>query len=321
MSISATCPGCSASYQLADTMRGKKVRCKSCSEVFLVGGKPAAPDRDENEEGIQASPRPPKRVARYEEDEDTDRPRPRRRPRAKGGSSALVPLLIVGGVVAIVLILGLAGVAVWAFSRSRQPQTTPVAFNSNPPANPGNANPPPMIPPPNPGNANPPPMVPPANPGNANPPGMVPPVNPPGQPQMPAQGPLAVELSNGNVSGFGARMEVTVDYKFTSGNPAGKRLFLLIKATHFTGLRQNYYIAELKSIGGRTQGTIGAGGMLFGIEHGPFEMYMAEGSIVGVGMIINDTDLRKISNVVTVASKQNTMPGMRPPFGPRRPFP
>src|SRR5690242_4988010 len=36
MPIPATCPSCNTSYQLADTMRGKRVRCKSCSEVFDV---------------------------------------------------------------------------------------------------------------------------------------------------------------------------------------------------------------------------------------------------------------------------------------------
>jgi hypothetical protein len=324
MSLSATCPGCNATYQLADTMRGKKVRCKSCSDVFLVRGTTMVQDRDENEAGIQATPRPPKRVARYEEDEDTGRPSPRRRPREKRGSSALVPLIIAGSIVAFVLIVGLAVVAVWAISRSRQPQTTPVASSVNPAANvpqPAQGAAPPQNPagvPPQPerpapaANPNPAP-----NPGNANPPPMVPPVNPPVQPQMPAQGPLAAQLSNGNVSGFGAHMEVKVDYRFTSGNPAGRRIFLLIRATKAAGLRQTYYIAELKSIGGQTVGTINAGGITFGSEHGPFEMCMAEGP-PGLGMPRTDGELKKISNVVTVAFRQTTVPGMRPPIGPRR---
>jgi hypothetical protein len=146
----------------------------------------------------------------------------------------------------------------------------------------------------------------------------VPPAAPPVNPQVPnlppAQGPLTVELSNGKVSGLGAQMQVEVDYRFTSGNPAGRRLVLFIKATKLGGRRQNYYLAELRSIGGQTQGTVRASGISFGIEHGPFEMWIGEGS-PGVGLLISD---REISNVVTVAFKENTMPGMRPPIGPRR---
>jgi predicted Zn finger-like uncharacterized protein len=241
MPIPATCPGCNASYQLADTMLGKKVRCKSCSEVFVVRGKTVAAGRHEDEERIQAVPRPPKRVAAYEEDEAPERLPPRRRPRKKRGNGVVLALVIAGFIAAFMLVLGLGGVAVWAFLRLRQPQPTPVAANSNLPA-------------------------PVAQPAQAPaPPPMVPLLNP--QPQ----GPLAVELSNGNVSGFGAHMEVTVDYRFTSGNPAGRRLFLFIKATRAIGLRQNYYVAELRSIGGKTQGSIAASGISFGIEHGPFK--------------------------------------------------
>ena len=93
MSILATCPGCNKSYQLADTQRGKRVRCKSCSEVFVVPGKTVASDRDEDEERIQTSPHPAKRIVRDEEDEDLEQPPLRRRPLKKGGNSATVPLL------------------------------------------------------------------------------------------------------------------------------------------------------------------------------------------------------------------------------------
>lgn len=298
MSIAITCPGCSASYQLAESMRGKKARCKSCSTVFVVREKTIAPDRDEDEERIQDSPRPAKRVVRYEEDEDDERPLPRRRPRRKQSDSALVPLLIAGGIVAVVLIVGLGGVAIWALTRSPQPRSTPLAAPNPPP----NAVQPAQNPPP------------PNQPGAHFPPGFPPVGNP-----MPQQGPLVAQLSNGKVSGFGAQMEVTVNYRFTSGNPAGRRLVLFLKATKPGGLRQSYYVAELHTIGGRTEGTIGARGMSFGLEHGPFEMWIGEAP-PGVGLLISERELKKISNVVTVASKEHTipgMPGMRPPFGPR----
>jgi predicted Zn finger-like uncharacterized protein len=322
MSITATCPGCNASYQLADTMLGKKVRCKSCSEVFVVRSKKSVPDRDEDEERIQSSPRPTRRVVQDEDEEDEERPQPRRRPRKKSGNSSLVPLIIGGCVAAAVLLLVVGGIAVWALRAAAHRQVTQVA-NANPPA--PVAQPPQEPMPQNrPGQplpgAN--PNFPPNN-GNPNPPPMFPPGNPPGQNPMPGNGPLAVELTNGKVTGFGARMGVEVDYRFTSGNPAGKRLFLLIKATKAGGLRQNYYLAELKSIGNKTQGTINAAGMSFGIEHGPFEMFMGEGR-AGVGMPRSDGDIQKISNVITVATRQMSPPGpggMRPPIGPRGPRP
>jgi predicted Zn finger-like uncharacterized protein len=314
MSITATCPDCNASYQLADSMLGKKVRCKSCSEIFVVRSKVRVPAHDEDEERIQSSPRPARRVVRDEEDEYEERPQPRRRSRKKNSNSALIPLIIGGFVAAAVLLLVVGGIAIWALTRSPQRPATPVA-NSNPPL-------PVAQPPQDPAPQNQPNMPQPAggpnfppNDGNASPP----PMFPPGQNPMPANGPLAAELTNGKVSGFGARMQVEVDYRFTSGNPGGKRLYLLIKATKAVGLRQNYYLAELHSIGNKTQGTIAAAGMSFGIENGPFEMWMGEGS-VGPGLLLSDKDLKKISNVVTVATKQFAPPGpggMRPPFGPR----
>lgn len=288
MSISATCPGCNTSYQLTDSMSGKRVRCKSCSDVFVVRAKTVAADRDEDEEGIQANARPTKRVVRYEEDDDMERPQPRRRPRAKRGNTAIVPLLIVGGIVAVVLILILGGVAVWALMRSPQTLSAPVAVSSNPQANVPQPAPPPMVPP----------------------------INPPGLPQMPAQGPLAAELKNANISGFGARMEVTADYRITSGNPTGRRLVLMIKPTKTIGLLQNFYLVELHNIAGRTEGKIHASGMTFGIENGPFEMWIGEGP-PGFLKPMSAREIQRISNVVTVAFRQNTMPGMRPPFGPR----
>ena len=295
MSITATCPACNTRYQLADTLAGKRVRCKSCSEAFFVRGK-TAPNRDEDSARIQSSPRPMKQVAWDEEDEDTGRPQPSRRPRKKRRDSSMLPLVIGGCIAAGVLVLVVGGFAVWALGRSRQLHQTPVA----------------VPPPQNQPNFPVPPMAPPAN----------------QQAQMPpAQGPLAVELTNGKVSGFGAQMEVEVDYRFTSGNPAGRRIFLMIKATHFSGIRQNYYLAELRNIGGQTQGTVRASGMSFGIEHGPFELWIGEGTPGAMLPLITDRDIKKISNVLTVAVKEHSLPGIpgmpripgtRPPIGPPR---
>lgn len=291
MSIPAVCPSCNASYQLAETMQGKRVRCKSCTETFVVRKKTPAPDGDEDEARIQASPRPAKRVARYEEDEDWEQPQPRRRPRKERGNA--LPLIIGACIALGILVLGLGGLAVWAITRSRQPQPPPLAANANRPA-----------------------FVP--QPAQAPPQQEAPPVQNP----MPAQGPLAAQLTNAKISGFGARMQVTADYRFTSGNPAGRRIYLFIKATKAMGFiqKENYYVAELHSIGNRTQGTINAAGMTFGIEQGPFQMWLGEGAGV-FGPMIAEKDLRKISNVVTVETKDSGIPGVpgipgRPPGMP-----
>lgn len=301
MSIPATCPSCNANYQLADSLRGKKVRCKSCSEIFLVRGTIYTPERDEVEERIRASPRPAARLAEDEDDEDAPRPPLRRRPVKKRRNDSTLPLLIGVCIVLVVLALGLGGVAVWALTRSRQPQPPSVAQPTQPPA-------------------------PAQNQGD-----MPPPAFPPEQNPMPAQGPLAARLTNANISGFGAQMKVTVDYRFTSGNPAGRQLYLFIKATKAGGMLQNHYLARLTSIGNQTQGTIQAEGMTFGLENGPFEIWMGEGP-PGIGLpMMSSRELTKISNVVTVAGKQLDIPGMpnmpgmrppgfpgrRPPFGPR----
>lgn len=36
MAIATTCPNCKASFRLAETLAGKKVRCQKCSQVFAV---------------------------------------------------------------------------------------------------------------------------------------------------------------------------------------------------------------------------------------------------------------------------------------------
>ena len=123
------------------------------------------------------------------------------------------------------------------------------------------------------------------------------------------------------------QVEVTAHYRFTSGNPAGRRIFLFIKATKAMGLLQSRSVLDMVELhSNKTQDTIHAAGMTMGIENGPFEMWLGEGSAGMIPPLISDRDLTKISNVVTVAAKQQAIPGMpnipgmpgrRPPFGPR----
>ncbi len=68
MAIQTSCPNCEATYTLADTQRGKKVRCRKCSEIFTVKGakdadapEPAVAKSGKNlrKDALQSSPRPP----------------------------------------------------------------------------------------------------------------------------------------------------------------------------------------------------------------------------------------------------------------------
>src|SRR5438552_17728040 len=86
MSIKALCPGCNTSYTLADTLRGKKIRCKKCQEVFVA--EEAAPEDEEAsaepEEAEAAEDRPARgRTAitdrRRTRDEEDEAPATRRR--------------------------------------------------------------------------------------------------------------------------------------------------------------------------------------------------------------------------------------------------
>ncbi|MGH7171676.1 MAG: outer membrane protein assembly factor BamE domain-containing protein [Gemmataceae bacterium] len=95
MAINTSCPHCSQSYSLAETQIGKKVRCKSCSEAFVVAG-PAAPSRSRD-------------------DDERDEPR-RPRPKKKGGMpTGLVVGLGIGAFVLLLGCLGGGGVLLWIY--------------------------------------------------------------------------------------------------------------------------------------------------------------------------------------------------------------
>ena len=149
MSIQARCPNCDASYNLAELQRGKKVRCRKCSDTFVVGEKnneaPASASRSGKlrKDGLQTSPVPPpktpppkvKSVAppvrrdrdldrdmdrdrdrdldrdRDRDDEEEDDLRDRPEPRKKSGSPVPLILMIGGGVLLLLLLAGGAVVA------------------------------------------------------------------------------------------------------------------------------------------------------------------------------------------------------------------
>ncbi|HBI45066.1 MAG TPA: hypothetical protein DDY78_19740, partial [Planctomycetales bacterium] len=134
MAIPVTCPDCGASYQVADQLDGKKVRCRECDAVLLVdseappprraAARPAKPRRTEESRVRSGRPERPQRPRRDRDDDDDDAPR--RIKKQQGG----VPLaLILGGVgAAFLLLLGCGGLVVFvALRTSASSAPAPVA--------------------------------------------------------------------------------------------------------------------------------------------------------------------------------------------------
>src|SRR5262245_46572259 len=128
MAFKHKCPECKGILNLQDNLRGKRVRCSKCQEVFTV---PKADD-DEGEEdlvpsqaaeeAIQTQPRNSKTGVRSsrrrdEEEDEEDRPRsrrrdddeeedrPRRRKRAAEKSSTTFWLLVGGGAGLLLIVI------------------------------------------------------------------------------------------------------------------------------------------------------------------------------------------------------------------------
>ena len=138
MSIQTRCPNCDASYNLAEAQRGKKVRCRKCSETFVVGERtkrragglrreerqdppgrlagfaraPAAGHRRKRDRPRPAATGDEDREDDEEEEEDS---RDRRGRREKSRSAAPLILLLCGGVLLLLLMGG--GVLVFAVRR------------------------------------------------------------------------------------------------------------------------------------------------------------------------------------------------------------
>src|SRR3954447_394430 len=84
MPLQITCPNCQAQFNVADQVRGKKVRCKVCQEPFTAREEEVEEERPRarraSEDRLHAEPRPARapRPPLAEEEED-DRARPVRR--------------------------------------------------------------------------------------------------------------------------------------------------------------------------------------------------------------------------------------------------
>jgi predicted Zn finger-like uncharacterized protein len=125
MAIQTRCPSCSAPYTLADTQAGKRVRCRKCTETFVVeatgAGVQGARARD-------AAPPAARRTAvapRPAADRDDDRgPKCGGNPDVKKKGSAMPTVLIILGVVLVLLVMcgggAVFGVYWWVRSSTQQ---------------------------------------------------------------------------------------------------------------------------------------------------------------------------------------------------------
>lgn len=168
MTIRITCPSCDKSYNVDDTMRGKKVRCRNCQGVVPVpaddepasagikqgkpapvAARPSKPAKDETDEEERPrskrriededdDERPRRRREVDEEEDEEDEDRPRKRKKKKAGS--MLPLLIGGGVGAVVLIGVILFFVVKGGSAKNQ------VAQAKPAPNVGNPQPPPVQP-------------------------------------------------------------------------------------------------------------------------------------------------------------------------------
>jgi predicted Zn finger-like uncharacterized protein len=79
MAVESLCPICGATYNLADDMHGKKVKCKKCEHNFTVGGEAAARKRREEEEEAEEHVTTKAGKGKGKKDDDDDRGRKNRR--------------------------------------------------------------------------------------------------------------------------------------------------------------------------------------------------------------------------------------------------
>jgi len=151
MSIKMACPGCGASYTLADELKGMKIRCKKCEEIFAVNGvaKREIEEAIEPAEKVRPGPRAAaptvrrrgvdddasKRTAlrpavktgrrRGEDPEEDKAPEPAEKGAATRPAGSKKPLIIVGGAVGGLVLIGGIVVAIALLNKDDDKPTKP----------------------------------------------------------------------------------------------------------------------------------------------------------------------------------------------------
>jgi hypothetical protein len=289
MAAILTCPECDATLKLAaEPAPGKKVKCPKCEAIFEPEGA---------ETRRVSAERPVAPARRRPEDDDADDDREERRPRrprkVQGNGGLMIGLLVGGGVLVLLLLTcGVGGAVVWFLaspgSSKAQPAVAKNAQVNNPAPAANNPAPPPAA-----GNNN--AAPPPAGGNNAAPPPAdplpgAPPANPPmagGGGNPPGNNAYPVVLSNARVSRRGARMTVSLHYKYVQPGPK-INVHVVIKSGGGNSYRGDLF-GMLKD-----EDTLDLSGITFGgIDRGPYEIYLE----TGIGRL---GPHQQISNSITV---------------------
>jgi hypothetical protein len=266
-------------YQLAESMRDKKVRCRKCQQPFLVTGSAAADDvvslsEDDLDEALQPADRPLRAAPRRHRDEDEDdwdddRPRGRRRGRRRQSTGVPLGVVIGGGVAFVLVLVAVVLGAVWYVNQAKQPADAAPA-----PSNLAQAVP----------------QQPVAAPvGNSNPQqGAQPAPQPEARPNQQFQ----VTLSHAKIhQGLGPRISFSVDYQFNQGSPVmPTQYFLVIEPARGQSGEARFHGHELAK-----SGTMHVSGISFPGEQGPFELSLEAGHLGGFG-----ANRQRISNTVKI---------------------
>ncbi|MFL5329798.1 MAG: trypsin-like peptidase domain-containing protein [Gemmataceae bacterium] len=126
MAVSVSCPGCANSFTISDDLLGKKVRCKSCQEVFVAMGVKVAAGAKGGDERIQA--RVPAGKTRVNGKANGDATL-QAKAKSQAGMSGGTKLAIAGGALAFVVMAAVTGWAV--MGRGGDTKNTQVAANTS----------------------------------------------------------------------------------------------------------------------------------------------------------------------------------------------
>lgn len=110
MTIRLTCPECQTALTLADSLRGKKVRCKGCEKVLSIPAAKALAGADDDdhaqEDAIQERPRLKATRTADEDAPQEDEPKKKKKKKKKTDKGSAALLIGAGAAVFVLLIVG-----------------------------------------------------------------------------------------------------------------------------------------------------------------------------------------------------------------------
>jgi hypothetical protein len=157
MSFKTVCPHCDSELTAPDTVLGKRVKCKKCGDPFTAKRAPDPDDDDDDDDrpaqpAAKARPRPardeddddspPRKSTKArrpaddddDDEEDDDEPRPKAKKKGKKKQKQGLPMALVLGILAGVLLIGGGIVAYFGFIKEDKPTDPVVAKGEGAPA-------------------------------------------------------------------------------------------------------------------------------------------------------------------------------------------